>query len=242
LTIELTLLEIITGTFNLIFVVISLIVGLKILSKYFEFEKKYYIYVGITWIGISTPWMHGALAFILLFFNIILADEIRFIIGYVFIPIITVLWLITFTDFMYREKKKILVGTYIIISLVCEILFFYFLFTDRVNMIGYFERTFSAVYRPFVRFSLLFFLVSALITFLLFANKSRKSDDPELSLKGKFLIVAFLTYAACAVLDSFFLFSAVIVVIVRLLLMSSAIEFYFGWILPESVKKLFIKE
>jgi hypothetical protein len=242
LTIELTLLEILTGTLNLIFVIISLIVGLKILSKYFEFKKKYYIYVGITWIGISTPWMHGALAFILLFFNIVLAEEIRFIIGYVFIPIITVLWLITFTDFMYREKKKILVGAYIIISLVCEFLFFYFLFTDRVNMIGYFERTFSAVYRPFVRFTLLFFLVSALITFLLFANQSRKSDDPELSLKGKFLIVAFLTYAACAILDSFFLFSAVIVVIVRLLLMSSAIEFYFGWILPESVKKLFIKE
>ena len=234
--------EILTGTLNLIFVIISLIVGLKILSKYFEFKKKYYIYVGITWIGISTPWMHGALAFILLFFNIVLAEEIRFIIGYVFIPIITVLWLITFTDFMYREKKKILVGAYIIISLVCEFLFFYFLFTDRVNMIGYFERTFSAVYRPFVRFTLLFFLVSALITFLLFANQSRKSDDPELSLKGKFLIVAFLTYAACAILDSFFLFSAVIVVIVRLLLMSSAIEFYFGWILPESVKKLFIKE
>ena len=242
MTIELTLLEILTGTLNLIFVIISLIVGLKILSKYFEFKKKYYIYVGITWIGISTPWMHGALAFILLFFNIVLAEEIRFIIGYVFIPIITVLWLITFTDFMYREKKKILVGAYIIISLVCEFLFFYFLFTDRVNMIGYFERTFSAVYRPFVRFTLLFFLVSALITFLLFANQSRKSDDPELSLKGKFLIVAFLTYAACAILDSFFLFSAVIVVIVRLLLMSSAIEFYFGWILPESVKKLFIKE
>ena len=232
--------EILTGTFNLIFVIISLIVGLKILSKYFEFEKKYYIYVGITWIGISTPWMHGALAFILLFFNIILAEEIRFIIGYVFIPIITVLWLITFTDFMYRDKKKIILGVYTFISLICEVLFFYFLFTDRVNMIGYFERTFSAVYRPFVRFTLLFFLISALITFLLFANQSRKSYDPELSLKGKFLIVAFLTYTACAVLDSFFLFSPLIVVIVRLLLMSSAIEFYFGWILPDSVKKLFI--
>ena len=127
-TIELTLVEILTGTFNLIFVIISFIVGLKILSKYFEFEKRYYIYVGITWIGISTPWMHGALAFVLLYFNIILAEEIRFIIGYVFIPIITVLWLITFTDFMYQEKKKAIVGIYTIISLVCEILFFYFLF------------------------------------------------------------------------------------------------------------------
>jgi len=190
--IELTLVEILTGTFNLIFVIISFIVGLKILLKYFEFEKRYYVYVGITWIGISTPWMHGAIAFLLLFANIILAEEIRFIIGYVFIPIITVLWLITFTDFMYQEKKKVIVGIYTIIGLICEILFFYFLFTDRVNMIGYFERTFSAVYRPFVRFTLLFFLITALITFLIFANSSRKSEDPEL----QFTPVIFLTARA----------------------------------------------
>ncbi|MFX1443088.1 MAG: hypothetical protein ACFFHV_06710 [Promethearchaeota archaeon] len=233
--------EILTGTFNLIFVIISFIVGLKILSKYFEFEKRYYIYVGITWIGISTPWMHGALAFVLLFFNIILAEDIRFIIGYVFIPIITVLWLITFTDFMYQEKKKVIVGIYTIISLVCEVLFFYFLFTDRVNMIGYFERTFSAVYRPFVRFTLLFFLITALVTFLIFANASRKSDDPELRLRGKFLIIAFLIYAACAVLDSFFLFSPVIVVLVRVLLILSAIFFYLGWILPDVMKNRLAK-
>jgi len=67
-----------TGAFNLIFVIISIIVGLKILSKYFEFEKRYYIYIGITWIGISTPWMRGALAFVLLFTNIILAEEMLF--------------------------------------------------------------------------------------------------------------------------------------------------------------------
>jgi hypothetical protein len=186
--------------------------------------------------------MHGALAFVLLFFNIVLMEEIRFIIAYAFIPIIIVLWLITFTNFMYREKRKIILTIYTIICLICEILFFTFLFTDRVNMIGYFERTFSAVYRPFVRFTILFFLATALITFLIFANESRKSEDPELKLKGKFLMIAFITYAACAVLDSFFLFQPVIIVIVRLLLISSAIEFYFGWILPQPVKKFLIKE
>ncbi len=169
-------------------------------------------------------------------------EEIRFIIAYVFIPIIIVLWLITFTNFMYREKRKIILTIYTIICLICEILFFTFLFTDRVNMIGYFERTFSAVYRPFVRFTILFFLATALITFLIFANESRKSEDPELKLKGKFLMIAFITYAACAVLDSFFLFQPVVIVIVRLLLISSAIEFYFGWILPQPVKKFLIKE
>jgi hypothetical protein len=210
--------------------------------KYRIYKKNYYIYVGIVWIGISTPWMHGAIAFILLFMNITLDVNIRFMIGYIFIPIITVLWLIVFTEFMYREKRKIIVGVFTIIALITEFLFFYFLFTDPENMIGYFVRTFSAVYRPFYRFTILFYLAVALITFLLFARESIKSQDPELKLKGKFLVGAFLTYAACAVLDSFFLFQPVIVVVVRLLLVSSAIEFYFGWILPEPVKNIFLKK
>ena len=217
-----------------------MIVGLTILSKYSKFHSKDYIFVGLTWIGLSTPWMHGAIAFVLLFFNIILDEAIRFIIGFAFVPIIAVLWLITFTDFMYTDKKKLIVGLYTIIAIIVEILFFFFLFTDRVNMIGYFERTFSAVYRPFYRFTILFYLITAVITFLLFANQSIKADDPELKLKGKFLVIAFLTYTACAILDSFFLFQPVIVVLVRILLMSSAIEFYLGWIMPDKIKNKLI--
>ncbi|MBD3255119.1 MAG: hypothetical protein GF383_08495 [Candidatus Lokiarchaeota archaeon] len=233
----LTLAEIFQGSFNLIFVIISIIVGIKIMTKYVENKNSDFILVGITWIGISTPWMHGAIAFVLLFFNIILMEEIRFIIGYVFIPVITVLWLHVFTNFLHKEKKKLILLLYAIICLVCEILFFTFLVTNRVALIGYFERTFSAVYRPFVRFTLLFFLATALITFLLFAKQSLKSGDAEVRLKGKFLIVAFLTYVACAILDSFFLFDPVTVVLVRLFLISSAIEFYFGWIMPDWLKR-----
>lgn len=238
---ELELVEILTGVFNLIFVLVSVIVGVIILSKYSKYQSRDYVFVGLTWIGLSTPWMHGAIAFVLLLFNVVLEETIRFIIGFAFIPIIAVLWLITFTDFMYTRKKTLIISIYVIIAIIVEVLFFIFLFTDRVNMIGYFERTFSAVYRPFYRFTILFYLITAVITFLLFANQSIKSDDPELKLKGKFLVIAFLTYTACAILDSFFLFQPVIVVLVRVLLMTSAIEFYLGWIMPTGIKNKLIK-
>ncbi len=215
---------------------------MKILFNYFEYKKKEYLLVGIIWIGISTPWMHGAITFVLYFFNIELMEEIRFIIGYIFIPIITVLWLIVFTNFLYREKRVLILTVFTLICITCEFFFFFFLITDKYNLIGYFERPFSAIYRPYVRFTMIFFLVSSLISFLLFARESIKSGEPELILKGKFLIIAFLTYTACAVLDSFFLFQPIIVVIVRLLLISSAIEFYFGWILPKPIKRLLLKE
>ncbi|MEJ2279158.1 MAG: hypothetical protein P8Y70_15645 [Candidatus Lokiarchaeota archaeon] len=195
-----------TGLFNLIFVIISIAVGLIIISKYKQANKKRYIYLGLIWIGISTPWMHGAIAFILLFFNITFDPIIRFIIGYAFIPIITTIWIAIFTDLLYENKKKILVSIYMLISIICEILFFIFLFVDRVELIGYFETTFQARYSLFIRFTMVFFLISALITFLIFARHSLKSNDPVLKIKGKFLIIAFLTYSVCAVLDSFTFF------------------------------------
>ena len=90
---------------------------------------------------------------------------------------------------------------------------------------------------------MIFFLVSGLVTFLIFVGNSVKSNEREVKVKGIFLIIAFLTYTICAVLDSFafFLAQPVAVVIIRILLMTSAIEFYFGWILPDPIKKILLK-
>jgi hypothetical protein len=227
----------------LVFVIISIIVGLTILSKYKTYKQKRYVYLGIIWLGISTPWMHGAIAFILLLFNITMDATIRFIIGYVFIPIITTMWMDLFTDFLFQSKKKLLVILFSLISISCEILFFSFLFVNREVLIGSFITHFQARYSLFIRITMIFFLVSALVTFLIFAGNSVKSNEREVKVKGIFLIIAFLTYTICAVLDSFafFLAQPVAVVIIRILLMTSAIEFYFGWILPDPIKKILLK-
>lgn len=246
MALELT--EFLQGSFNVIFVLISIAVGLKILSRYFRYKKIHFILVGIIWIGISTPWLHGAITFIIYFFDPLLIETaefitIRFIIGYTSIPIITTLWFVVFTDLMYQKEKRFLIWLYALISVICECLFFIFLFTNQYDLIGYFSGPFTGVYRPFTRFSLLFFLGSSLVSFLMFATSSLKSENPEIRLKGKFLIIAFLTYTVCAVLDSFafFLTQPIMVVLIRIFLMLSAIEFYFGWILPDFIKKIFIK-
>lgn len=246
MALELT--EFLQGSFNLIFVLISIVVGLTILSRYFKYKKFHFFLVGVIWIGISTPWLHGAIAFIIYFFDPLLIETagfitIRFIIGYTSIPIITTLWFIVFTDLKYQKEKRFLIWLYALISAICESLFFVFLFTNQYDLIGYFSGPFTAIYRPFTRFSLLFFLGSSLVTFLIFAASSLKSESPEIRLKGKFLIIAFLTYTICAVFDSFafFLTQPIMVVLIRIFLMLSAIEFYFGWILPDFIKKIFIK-
>ena len=90
-----------------------------------------------------------------------------------------------------------------------------------------------------------------LVTGVIFAQKSVKSDDREIRLKGKLLRAAFITFSVAAVLDSMLgtIFEdpsdpllAIFVVVVRILLIFSAIEFYGGFLLPRWMKEIFLKK
>ncbi len=53
---SLNTLDTINGIFSILFVGISLLVGLIIFSRYFKYKEKVYLLVGATWIFISEPW------------------------------------------------------------------------------------------------------------------------------------------------------------------------------------------
>ena len=52
----LELVDLLQGSFSLIFVLISLSIGFSILFKYFKYKSRLYILVGISWIGVANPW------------------------------------------------------------------------------------------------------------------------------------------------------------------------------------------
>lgn len=236
--------QILIGIFNISFIIISLVISILFLRKYIKQKENDFLMIGIVWFLISTPWLHGALTFILMLFDVLLMKAIRMIIFYMFIPIAITIWMNTFTNFLYWDKKKLLVAVYCLISVICEVLFFIFLFIDIKGLVGDFDYAngiyFIATYKPFIRFSMLFFLASGFITFMLFAKESLESTNPEVKWKGIFLVIAFSSYTVCAILDSFAFFSQYIalIVLIRLLLILSSIEFYLGWFLPDFVVKL----
>ena len=89
------------------------------------------------------------------------------------------------------------------------------------------------------------------ITGVIFAQKSVKSEDREIKLKGKLLRAAFITFTVAAVLDSMLgtIFEdpadpllAIFVVVVRILLTLSALEFYGGFLLPRWMKEILMKK
>ena len=80
-----------------------------------------------------------------------------------------------------------------------------------------------------------------------FSLESLKSDNPEIKLKGKLIFLAVISLTIGAALDGLkpFLFGdaiTIILVINRIIMLSSTLEFYFGFNPPNWFKKLIIKE
>lgn len=251
------------GSFSLIFVIISLIIGITILSKYFEFKNRLYILVGISWIGVSVPWMPDSISFLM---NLIVQRSLDpgwyFIIGNCFLPIALIMWSIAFTDMIYRQAQKKIVLTVVILSILFEITFFVLFFIELQqpspfttdNLIGTIDpviRPFTADFGLFIIIYLILIILYMLVTGVIFAQKSIKLEDREVRLKGKLLRAAFITFTVAAVLDASLgmIFEdpadpllAVMVVIVRVLLIFSALEFYGGFLLPKWMKEIFMKK
>jgi len=255
----LELVDILHGSFSLLYVIISFAIGLIILFKYLKFKNRLYILVGLTWIFLSFPWLPDSISFLMnLFARTSLASEWYFIIGNVFIPIALISWIIAYTDMINKEKQKLAVAIIVIFSIVFEIIFFFTLFFIDINLIG--------VIDPLIPFSadlgmllIIFLLITMLImltTGLQFAQKSIKSEDKEVKLKGKLLRGAFITFTIAALLEkvarSILLgvvfqnpsdpLLTVMLAIVRVLLVLSGFAFYGGFLLPRWIKEIFMRK
>jgi hypothetical protein len=245
------LVDILQGSFSLIFVVISLIIGITILTKYFEHKNRLFILVGISWIGVANPWIPDSVSFLM---QLIVQEWLPrgwyLIIGNVFIPIALLTWLIAYTDMIKRKAQKKVVLITILLSILFEIVFFVLFFID-LDLIGIInpDRPFTVEFGDFITIYLLIVILVMVVTGVSFAQKSVKSDDREVRLKGKLLRAAFLTFMVAAILDSLLgtIFDpadeglAIMVVVVRILLIFSAIEFYGGFLLPRWMAQIFSK-
>jgi len=238
----LTPLEILNGTFSLIFVIVSLIVGLFIASRYLQIKNRTLLLVGITWIGLTTPWLPSTISFIVyLITSTGLTPVIYFTIGNIASPLILVIWILAFTDLRFKNRQKLLVIIYSIIGITYEVYLVYFLVVDP-NIIGDLTGIFDVTYKGIVLLFAMFIVINVLVTGVLFGQQSLRSKDSIIRLKGKFLIVAFISWGIGAIMDAALPLNIFTLTIARVILISSAIEFYIGFILPRFIKDLFIKE
>jgi hypothetical protein len=235
--------EVLQGSFSLIFVSISLIIGLRIISKSFKMAEKSARYktVGLTYIFLSSAWWGAAGSFLLIIITGTALSEFLYVfIANAFIFLAVVFWLYSFFHFKTIQHNKLLWHLSLLILSVYEVFFLLFFFNDYRSiaiMTGKFNTKRSL-------FTLLFDIIAilvSLITGILFSLDSLKSDTPKVVWKGRFLIIAFTSFAVGATFDAFLLQNPITLVIVRLILTFSAISYYFGFFLPDKIANRLIK-
>ena len=232
---------VLVGTFAIVLISIYIFVGIIIALKYRENKDKTYIYFGLTWIGMVEAWYATSISFMVYLINGEgLPPEIFFIIAVGFYPIVSIFWIMAFTELLYKKWQKPLVIIYVIFGIIYEIIFYIWLFTDH-SLVAVLNNPVDATYGILVIFYAIFILAGTLlITGLIIAIKSIRSDVPEHKLRGIFLIIALFSFVIGSYLDSIEI-DLLALIIVRIILISSAFEFYCAFVLPTWLKKLVLK-
>jgi hypothetical protein len=239
---ELGLIDFLQGFFSLLFVLISFFIGLKIISRYFQYRKREIALIGLAWIAITSGYIPDAISFLMIIFlNSPLSEPLYFIIGFAFIPIYFICSLIGFLDVLHINKKRFWIIFFSILSIIYEIIFWY-LFLNPTETIGIFIAPFQVEFHPIIDLFLLIWIGTFFVLGMLFVRETFRSENPEMLLKGKFILIAFLSFIIGQIMEILIPLTPLTVVITRLILISSSIEFYIGLILPERIKKLLLKE
>jgi hypothetical protein len=180
-------------------------------------------------------------ALLFIFTGALLYPELRLFIMIGLLPYTVFIWFIAFTDLAYKEKQKIILVIIALIGAAFEVLFLYLLFTD-IERIAVWHSPIHVEYTLFIQIYLFFVLAISLLTGIIFGLKTMKSEDPEYKLRGKFIIIAFISFVGASISDSLYTADYLILLITRIVLISSAFEFYCAFSLPQWLKKLFLKD
>jgi hypothetical protein len=239
--------DFVNGISSIIFVIISIIIGLSIVYKYFKLEDRAFLFIGLGLMAISEPWIPSAISFLWnLGFGEGISLELYILLGNVFIPLGILCWLVGFTDLVYPEKQKSILAIFFIIGAIFELILFILLFNEP-TLIGEFSQGSTVVrldieYKSFIMGYLLFVAATVFITGMTFAYVSLKSENPAIKIKGKFLVIAIILWSGGAVFDTFFPLNIYTLPITRISLLISSIMFYMGFLTPAKIRKFALKE
>ncbi|TFF89702.1 MAG: hypothetical protein EU548_06760 [Promethearchaeota archaeon] len=236
----LTLDELVNGTLSLICVIIAIIIGIRIMLKYFQTKQPMFLYVGLTWIGIFTPWFSSAIAFLTaLILMTPINPTIYFIISGSGAVLIVYLWMSAFC--FLTNKKKALIWIVTIETAVIEAIYLIFVFIN-ISLVGSLQSLVDAKYELIGALLFINLMLIYISTATIFAFESIRSYDKTIKLKGIFILAASYMFIISALLDTVFDLGIIALTIVRILLMVSGILFYFGFMPPKILQKLILKE
>ena len=203
-----------TETFSLIYILIAFIVSVHFIKNYYKTKKREIFLAGIALLGLPSPWIPAAITFLVfLLTNGTLNTELYLnstillvLFATAFSSLAVLAWAMIIPYFLnIKFSRKLISSIVLILVIVFDILLFYFFFND-LDMIGIFNGPFDYQWGLFLTIYYILIISYVLITGILFAREALSSDNPEIKLKGKLLLLAVISFAVGAFLP-FILYS-----------------------------------
>jgi len=247
---DLSLQQTISGLGSLIFVIFSIIIGVKIFKNYFivkknmRMKRKEFISVGLTWVFLSSAWWGGAFCFLSIFlFQYAFEIPLYIFLGITFIPFALIFWLYSFFHLYLKDRLGLKKNLSLHILITCCLIYWIFLI-----ILLFYDYTLVGTYTLFqtrpALLPLVFEIIAillAVITGCIFASQSMKSSDKRIAWKGRFLLFGFLLFTIGAFLEVLISLNPIGLILVRLILIASAFNYYLGFLLPKFIEKRLIK-
>ncbi|TXT60097.1 MAG: conserved membrane protein of unknown function [Promethearchaeota archaeon] len=235
--VEYETIEIVNGSLSLLFLIISWIVSIKISRKYFVLKDPTFLYMGVSWIGVTSPWWGSTISFIVyLISERGIPLQFYLLITITFVPIFMVLFLKAITDLIGKEYQRTILIIILIEGFIFEIFYLYYIFINP-QVLGVLESETDIRFKGFVMIYLISVVLILLISGIIFGKISLQSKSRGVQIQGKFLIAAFVSFSIGSFLDSSIPLNLITLPISRLILISSSIEFYLGFGFPHLLQR-----
>jgi len=233
--------SIIDGITAIIYISISIIIGLLLITKFLKYKDKKLLFIGLNIILLPSSWWPAAFGYLLALGGIYLENIPYSIILQIPQTLNIFLWIYIFSEMQYPDKQKKIKEIVAIYATLWAIIYLIFVFINVDMFIIIRQGIIDISYRLTALIMVAMHLSIFVITFTIFGRESLKSSDQETRLKGKLLFLFLGGFIFGTLFDSFIPgdFGALPA---RIVLILASICLYLVFAMPEGLKNRLIKQ
>lgn len=236
---NLEFIDIFNGTLSIIVTIITLILALTMIRKYFKYKVSNLLFIGISVFGLSARnWPRIATFISILITNHPISTELYFILGNGHsIGLIT--WMIGSVIMLEIKPKsrKIILGAFLLFELVYLIIFYVSIFSN-ISIVGSYTPVYDDDPGILIVIHTYVMIVLLVITVLKLFLGTQKANKKEIRLKGQFIVIGMLFFLISGLINTYLKLE----LIYAILLLIGVFCLYIGLTVPNWIKKLLLKD
>ena len=237
--------EILQGTLSLTITIIGILIGLIIILKYFQYKRKELLGVAFAIILIAISWLPSGVSFLMfIFYGVLINEPLYIFLAYGLVLFASLAMMYAIISLLYPKPAKKILLTFLIISIVFEVIFLYLLYTSlpAVGMVGTEAGRFDVEAGRISLLMVIIALVVSLVIRILLIREFSKSENKKLQWRGRFILIEFILLIIGAIMDALLTLTAPTLILARIIMVLRFIFVYLGWLLPDRVANWLIKE